>query len=119
METRENVVEYMCKLMDMELTHFLGREHYEHDQGEVNHCNDFYGRNFTLKEIGEVQGEVPRDRRGQFKTQIIPEVNDMKMSFGKCCQMFGELYKIVFGLFYLARGRVDFFKNHQHYRRFK
>ena len=71
-EIRENVGEYLSKLMDMELTHFLGREWYEHGQGDVNHRNGSYGRNFTLKGIGEVQVEVPRDRKSEFKTQVIP-----------------------------------------------
>ena len=71
-EIRENVGEYLSKLMDMELTHFLGRERYEHGQGKVNHRNGSYGRNFTLKGIGGVQVEVPRDRKSQFSTQVIP-----------------------------------------------
>ena len=71
-EIRENVGEYLSKLMDMELSHFLGRERYEHGQGDVNHRNGSYGRNFTLKGIGEVQVEVPRDRKSEFKTQVIP-----------------------------------------------
>jgi len=71
-EIRENVGEYLSKLMDVELTHFLGRERYEHGQGDVNHRNGSYGRNFTLKGIGEVQVEVPRDRESEFKTQVIP-----------------------------------------------
>jgi len=71
-EIRENVGEYLSKLMDMELTHFLGRERYEHGQGEVNHRNGSYGRNFTLKGIGGVQVEVPRARKSQFTTQVIP-----------------------------------------------
>jgi len=71
-EIRENVGEYLSKLMDMELSHFLGRQWYEHGQGDVNHRNGSYGRNFTLKRIGEVQVEVPRDRKSEFKTQVIP-----------------------------------------------
>lgn len=71
-EIRENVGEYLSRLMDMELTHFLGRDRYERVEGEVNHRNGSYGRNFTLKGIGDVQVEVPRDRQGDFKTQIIP-----------------------------------------------
>jgi len=71
-EIRENVGEYLSRLMETELTHFLGREWYEHSQGEVNHRNGSYGRNFTLKGIGEVQAEVPRDRKGEFKTRVIP-----------------------------------------------
>jgi len=71
-EIKENVGHYLSKLMDMELTHFLGRERYEHGQGEVNHRNGSYGRNFTLKGIGEVKVEVPRDRKTEFKTKVIP-----------------------------------------------
>jgi len=71
-EIRDNVGEYLSKLMDMERTQFLEREWYEHGQGEVNHRNGSYPRNFTLKGIGEVQVEVPRDRKGDFKTQVIP-----------------------------------------------
>ena len=71
-EIRENVGEYLSGLMDMERTQFLGRERYEHGQGEVNHRNGSYPRNFTLKGIGEVQVEVPRDRKGEFETQVIP-----------------------------------------------
>ena len=71
-EIRENVGEYLSKLMDMELTRFLGRERYEHRQGNIDHRNGSYDRNFTLKGIGEVQVEVPRDRKGEFKTEVIP-----------------------------------------------
>jgi putative transposase len=71
-EIRENVGEYLSKLMDLELTHFLGRKWYEHGQGEINHRNGSYGRNFTLKGIGQIKTEVPRDRKSEFKTQVIP-----------------------------------------------
>lgn len=71
-EIKDNVGQYLSKLMDLELTHFLGRKWYEHGQGDVNHRNGSYGRNFTLKGIGEVQVEVPRDRKTEFKTQVIP-----------------------------------------------
>jgi putative transposase len=71
-EIRENVGEYLSRLMDMERTQFLGRERYEHGQGDVNHRNGSYPRNFTLKGIGQVNVRVPRDREGAFETQIIP-----------------------------------------------
>jgi len=71
-EIRENVGEYLSKLMDMERTEFHEREWYEHGQGEVNHRNGSYPRNFTLKGVGEVKVEVPRDRKGEFTTQVIP-----------------------------------------------
>jgi putative transposase len=71
-QIRENVGEYLSRLMDIERTQFLGRERYEHGQGDVNHRNGTYPRNITLKGIGEVQVEVPRDRKGEFETQVIP-----------------------------------------------
>ncbi|MDY7035231.1 MAG: transposase [Thermodesulfobacteriota bacterium] len=83
-EIRESVGEYLSKLMKMELTHFLGRERYEHGQGDVNHRNGSYDRNFTLKGIGEVQVDVPRDRKGEYKTQVLsPGVNGMRMKLDK------------------------------------
>ncbi len=71
-DIRETIGQYLSGLMDAELTHFLGRKRYERRQGDVNHRNDSYDRNFTLKGIGEVDIQVPRDRRGDFKTHVIP-----------------------------------------------
>ena len=69
---QETVGQYLSALMDSELTHFLGRERYERSGGESNHRNGSYSRNFTLKGIGEVGVNVPRDRNGEFSTQVIP-----------------------------------------------
>ena len=71
-EIRDNVGEYLSSLMEVERSEFLGRQWYEHGQGDVNHRNGSYPRNFTLKGIGKVNVRVPRDREGAFKTQIIP-----------------------------------------------
>lgn len=69
---KEGVGQYMSELMDVELTHFLGRDRYERCESNGNHRNGSYGRQFTLKGIGEVGLKVPRDRHGEFKTRIIP-----------------------------------------------
>ena len=71
-DVRDSVSQYISKMMDMELTHFLGRERYERQQEESNHRNGSYDRRYTLKGIGEVQVKIPRDRKGDFKTRIIP-----------------------------------------------
>ncbi|MCK4784033.1 MAG: transposase [Desulfobacteraceae bacterium] len=63
---RENVGKYLSEMMEMGLTHFLGRKHYERVCGDVDHRNGSYGRSFTLKGIGGVQVEIPRDRKGEF-----------------------------------------------------
>ena len=70
---QETVGQYLSSLMDSEMTHFLGRRRYERSAEEdKNHRNGSYGRKFTLKGIGEVDIHVPRDRKGQFNTQVIP-----------------------------------------------
>ena len=69
---QETVSQYLSAMMDSELTHFLGRGRYERCEGISNHRNGSYPRNFTLKGIGEVGVKVPRDRKGEFSTQVIP-----------------------------------------------
>lgn len=69
---QETVGEYLSSLMDSEMTHFLGRNRYERCEGDKNHRNGSYDRKFTLKGIGSVDIKVPRDRKGEFKTEVIP-----------------------------------------------
>ena len=69
---QETVGQYLSKLMDVELTHFLGRGRYERCEGERNHRNGSYPREFALKGIGEVAVKVPRDRKSEFKTEVLP-----------------------------------------------
>jgi transposase-like protein len=67
---RETAGSYLSGLMDIDLTRFQGREQYEQGHGDVNHRNGSYGRSFTLQGIGEVQAKAPRDRKGEFSTQV-------------------------------------------------
>jgi putative transposase len=71
-DVKETIGRYLSSLMNAELTHFLGREHYERIEGNTNHRNGSYDRKFTLKSLGEVKVNVPRDRQGEFKTKVIP-----------------------------------------------
>ena len=71
-DIKECVGDYLSQLMDMELSSFLGRERYERIGEKSNHRNGTYPRGFTLKGIGQVNMNVPRDREGHFKTRIIP-----------------------------------------------
>src|SRR4030042_6552558 len=71
-EIRESIGQYLSELMKVELSELLGREPYERGEGEVNHRNGTYPRRFTLKGIGQVAVDVPRDRQGKFNTRIIP-----------------------------------------------
>lgn len=72
MDVQEEVGKYLTGLMDAELTHHLGREKYERADGDANHRNGTYARRFCIKGIGEVELRIPRDRDGEFKTQVIP-----------------------------------------------
>jgi len=71
-DVKDSVGMYLSELMETELTGFLGRDRYERVEGESNHRNGSYDRKFTLKGIGEVDVKVPRDRKGDFRTQVIP-----------------------------------------------
>ena len=86
---QETVGQYLSTLMDTELTHFLGRGRYERCEEEPNHRNGSYGRNFTLKGIGKVGVKVPRDRKGEFTTKVIPRSKQYEDSLREdLCAMF-------------------------------
>ena len=68
----QRVGDYLSELMKAELTEHLGREPYERVEGESNHRNGSYERRFTMKGIGEVKVDVPRDRKGEYSTDVLP-----------------------------------------------
>ena len=72
-DVRKAVGRYLTALMKEELTEFWGREHYERKGEEKNHRNGSYQRSYTLKGIGKVGVKVPRDRKGEFRTKVIPK----------------------------------------------
>ncbi len=72
MNVQKDVGNYLTNLMKAELTHILGREKYERGKGESNHRNGSYPRDFCIKGIGEVGVKVPRDRNGEYQTQVLP-----------------------------------------------
>jgi putative transposase len=63
---------YLSEIMRLELTKYLGRQPYERAEEEPNHRNGSYPRSFALKGIGEIPVKIPRDRKGEYQTQIIP-----------------------------------------------
>jgi putative transposase len=71
-EMNQGIGEYLSDPMRSELTHFLGREPYERKGGETNHRNGSYERQFAMKRFGEVTVEVPRDREGEFRSEVLP-----------------------------------------------
>ena len=71
-DIQKDVGQYLTNLMQAELTHHLGREKYERSGDETNHRNGSYPRKFCIKGIGNVDVEVPRDRQGEYQTQVLP-----------------------------------------------
>ena len=72
MNVQKDVGAYLTNLMKAELTHVLGRGDYERSKGKPNHRNGSYPRNFCIKGIGDVAVNVPRDRNGEYQTQVLP-----------------------------------------------
>ncbi|MGA1791988.1 MAG: IS256 family transposase [bacterium] len=82
-DVRDGVGQYLSEMMRAELTHFLGRDRYQHREGNDNYRNGSYDRHFTLKGIGQVKVDVPRDRKGEFKTQVIPRSKQYEDEIGQ------------------------------------
>ena len=71
-EVRHAVRHYLNEMMKAELSDHLGRQPYERKNSNGNHRNGFYHRSLVLKGLGEVDLSVPRDRKGKFRSLIIP-----------------------------------------------
>jgi len=88
-DLQQTVGEYLTAIMSAELTQFLERLPYERCIGKDNHRNGSYSRKYALKGIGNVEVKIPRDRKGEFQTQVIPRskqyeeelARDMSMMF--------------------------------------
>jgi len=72
MSIQKEVGVFLTNLMGHELTHHLGRDKYERKEGDTDYRNGGYTRTFCIKGIGDVEVRIPRDRNGDFKTQVIP-----------------------------------------------
>lgn len=72
-DVKKAVGKYLTSLMKEELTEFLGREKYQRKGKSKNQRNGSYPRGYTLKGIGKVEVKVPRDRKGEFQTKVIPK----------------------------------------------
>ena len=88
-EIRSTVEDYLNELMKVELSEYLGRQPYERKEGDGNHRNGVYHRGLTLKGIGSVALSVPRDRKGTFRSLVIPRSKRMEEELRKdICLMF-------------------------------
>jgi len=69
---REIAERTLSSLLKDELTQFLGREKYVREgKASENQRNGFYSRNYAVKDIGELNIKVPRDRKGKFSSTVI------------------------------------------------
>ena len=88
-EIREAVGHYLNEMMKAELTEHLGRQPYERKNSDGNHRNGGYHRSITLKGIGTVGVDVPRDRKGLFKSLVIPRSKQIEEELRRdICLMF-------------------------------
>jgi putative transposase len=69
---QEAVGSFLTNLMGQELTHHLGRDKYERKEGQTDYRNGSYTRTFCVKGVGNVELKIPRDRDGDFTSQVIP-----------------------------------------------
>ena len=61
----------VCELLKAELSSFLGRENYERANGENNHRNGYYDKNYAVKNVGDLHLKIPRDRKGKFQSKLL------------------------------------------------
>ena len=72
MSIQKEVGAFLSSLMGKELTDHIGREKYERKDGATDYRNGSYIRTFCIKGIGDVEVRVPRDRDGDFQSQVLP-----------------------------------------------
>ena len=71
-DLRVRFEEWMNDVMRAELTLHLGRELYERRGAAGNHRNGYRSRRITVKSLGTLELRIPRDRKGSFKTGVVP-----------------------------------------------
>lgn len=78
----------LSELIKSELTQFLGREKYcrlpfsSNGQAQ-NYRNGYYTRSYTVKNVGNLKVQVPRDRLGKFNSGIINKYERYEKSLEK------------------------------------
>lgn len=71
-DMREIAERTLSEMLQYELTLHLGRgKHVRATEGQTNRRNGTYSRHYTVKNIGELEIDIPRDREGSFSSQLI------------------------------------------------
>lgn len=75
MDVKEVATDFINGLMEAEFELFIGREKHERQSlvsiTERNYRNGHYQRSFMIKGVGRLAIKVPRDRRGQYRTNVL------------------------------------------------
>lgn len=75
MDVKEVASDFVNGLMEAEFELFIGREKYQRQSlvsvTERNYRNGHYQRSFAVKGLGKLAIKVPRDRMGQYRTNIL------------------------------------------------
>lgn len=78
----------ISKLLQAELTAFLGRDKHE-PTTDGNYRNGSYDRKFAIKGLGEVNFKVARDRNGKFQSQLIKKYERYDSAIARdACMLF-------------------------------
>ncbi len=86
MDLKEQCERVVNELLKAELTAFLDREPYERQAPAVtekNYRNGRYQRTYATKSIGEIDIQVPRDRNGEFRSQLIAKYERREASLDR------------------------------------
>jgi putative transposase len=80
----------LSAMLKQELTLFLGREKYQRaGEGQENRRNGYYKKGYTVKNLGELSLQIPRDREGDFSSKIIQKYDRYDKRIEKdICLMF-------------------------------
>ena len=73
-DLKQNATDFVNSVLSCELDLFLGRGKYERQETTSRNLrNGHYLRRFGVKGLGKIEVRIPRDRKGLFKTQILPK----------------------------------------------
>lgn len=76
LDIKQVSADYLGRLMNMELSVFLGRDRHERvnavSSTSRNYRNGYYLRTLAVKNLGALSIKVPRDRLGEYKTNVLP-----------------------------------------------
>jgi putative transposase len=83
LDLKQTAIEFLNGLMEAEFSLFIGRDKYQREPLAINSRflrNGHYQRSFAVKGLGKLLVKIPRDRAGEFKTQVLEPYKRMEVS---------------------------------------